>query len=270
MPSAIWKPGRKLGLLRGLGMSILVSLLDPTATTQKSEFLGYVPKAVVDLLVATEGGQYLPITVACLDEEDVETRLTAVKALKFLLDGGADAGVSFIAQNFKTIYPDLIKRLDDASDSVRIAASGGIVSLANVIQFWYTQHPAEQDGQNGMLVDGVYVETRLDSVHWVEMIKGILAKVYLDLHNIPVFPIQHWPSFHYDWQTILPVAPATVSTLFQSLEAISKTELGGDYMFHILNVMFKRYTHVNLSFCPNMNVCLTSLTLAFVIRLNGL
>ncbi|ORY24853.1 ARM repeat-containing protein [Rhizoclosmatium globosum] len=177
MPSAIWKPGRKLGLLRGLGMSILVSLLDPTATTQKNEFLGYVPKAVVDSLVETEGGQYLPVTVACLDEEEVETRLTAVKALKFLLDGGADAGVSFIAQNFKTVYPDLIKRLDDASDSVRVAASGGIVSLANAIQFWYTQHPAEQDGQNGMLVDGVYVETRLDSVHWVEMIKGIVIHV---------------------------------------------------------------------------------------------
>ncbi|ORY32460.1 hypothetical protein BCR33DRAFT_839663 [Rhizoclosmatium globosum] len=93
-----------------------------------------------------------------------------------------------------------------------------------------------------------------------------LAQVYLDLHNIPVFPIQHWPSFHYDWQTILPVAPATVSTLFQSLEAISKAELGGDYMVRTVNAMFKLYTNLNVPFCPNMNTGNVKLSLGYLNR----
>ncbi|KAJ3003855.1 UNVERIFIED_CONTAM: HEAT repeat-containing protein 2, partial [Siphonaria sp. JEL0065] len=177
LPATIWRAGRKLAALRGLGMQILAKLIDPVHTAVKGEYLGYIPKSVMSSYLK-EGGQYLPVTTACMEEDEVETRIVAVKALKFFLDGSVDCKLDFLAEQFKNMYPELLKRLDDASDNVRILSCSTVVSLASAINYWYSTNPAQDEsGMTGVLHNGVCIETRLDDVHWVELVKGIVIHV---------------------------------------------------------------------------------------------
>ncbi|KAJ3024801.1 UNVERIFIED_CONTAM: HEAT repeat-containing protein 2 [Siphonaria sp. JEL0065] len=177
LPVTIWRAGRKLAPLRGLGMQIMASLIDPVHTTVKGEYLGYLPKSVMNAYLK-EGGQYLPVTTACMEEDEVETRIVAVNALKYFLDGAVDCKLHFLAQHFKNTYPELLKRLDDASDNVRILSCSAVVSLTAAIKYWYSTNPAQDEsGMNGVLDNGVYIETRLDDVHWVELVKGVVIHV---------------------------------------------------------------------------------------------
>ncbi|KAI9350767.1 armadillo-type protein [Obelidium mucronatum] len=176
LPATIWRAGRKLARLRGLGMQVLANILNPEHTKETGQFLGYIPKSVMNSFLK-EDGQYLPVTTACMEEDELETRMVAVQSLKWFLEGAVECQLDFLAQQFKNTYPELLKRLDDANDNVRILACSTVIKLIKAIEFWYTQHPAQENGLNGALVNGVYIETRLDDVHWVELVKGTVIHV---------------------------------------------------------------------------------------------
>ncbi|ORY42853.1 hypothetical protein BCR33DRAFT_821660 [Rhizoclosmatium globosum] len=81
------------------------------------------------------------------------------------------------------------------------------------------------------------------------------AQVCLDLHDIPLFRSNTGQAFtiirksvngNNVHMTILPVAPATVTTLLQSLEAIPRAELRDEYKFRVVKVTFELYTNPNI------------------------
>jgi dynein assembly factor 5, axonemal len=88
-----------------------------------------------------------------------------------------------LAANFKLLYPELLKRLDDASDDIRIQACSTISAFANSLLSWNKQweshYTSSSQENNGGFVGpyGTFIETRLDDVHWNEMIKGVLIHV---------------------------------------------------------------------------------------------
>ncbi|KAJ3355712.1 HEAT repeat-containing protein 2 [Entophlyctis luteolus] len=177
LPSAVWKPGRRTSITRGLAMEILSVLLESGPRDLK-EFAGFIPKSALATYVG-EKHAYIPVTLACLDEDEVEIRSVAVKALDAFLYGCVQCGIVFRAQNFKSIYPELWKRLDDSSDIVRIAACKAITRFALALECFHSQHPIDLSSGLGYVdADGTYIECRLDDVHWVEMIKG--ATIHVD------------------------------------------------------------------------------------------
>ncbi|KAJ3122638.1 HEAT repeat-containing protein 2 [Physocladia obscura] len=178
IPSAVWRPGRKTAATRGLGMEILANLLDPKNSISIEEYVGFVPASALNAYLK-EDNSFIPVTTACLEEDEVGIRSVAIVALSYFLSGAAASNALFYAQNFKLIYPELLKRLDDASDAVRILGCTAFTNFARAVVCFYSQHTSQADGVNGYL-DGneKYVESRLDDVHWIEIIKGIA--IHLD------------------------------------------------------------------------------------------
>ncbi|KAJ3228946.1 HEAT repeat-containing protein 2 [Chytriomyces hyalinus] len=179
LPCAVWRAGRKMPPSRGYAMQIISALLDPRAATNaafNAAQIGYVPLASVETFL-TEGNSYVPVTIACLEEDLTWIRVEACVALEHLLNGAARCNAKFTAHAFKIMYPELLKRLDDASDDVRIQACNAFMAFSAAINVWHAQNALPADGTNGYVHEGVYVETRLDSVHWIEMIKGVAIHV---------------------------------------------------------------------------------------------
>ena len=82
----------------------------------------------------------------------------------------------FIAELFKKIYPELLKRMDDASDVIRSHTSKTFQYLFECISQWqYYIQNVEMDSSEG------YVEKSLDDVHYQTIIKGLA--IHLDDSN---------------------------------------------------------------------------------------
>ncbi|KAJ3237761.1 HEAT repeat-containing protein 2 [Chytriomyces hyalinus] len=174
LPCAVWRAGRKMPPSRGYAMQIISALLDPRAAA--NSHIGYIPLASVETFLM-EGNSYVPVTIACLEEDLTWIRVEACIALEYLLNGAARCNARFTAHAFKLMYPELLKRLDDASDDVRIQACKTFMAFSAAINVWHAQNALPADGTNGYVHEGVYIETRLDSVHWIEMIKGVAIHV---------------------------------------------------------------------------------------------
>jgi hypothetical protein len=76
----------------------------------------------------------------------------------------------------------MLKRLDDASDDIRVLTCHTFKTFARALSAWHSQNEAPADGSSGYLVDNAaggkdYIEVRLDNVHWVEMVKGIAIHI---------------------------------------------------------------------------------------------
>ncbi|KAJ3414190.1 HEAT repeat-containing protein 2 [Chytridiales sp. JEL 0842] len=181
IPNATWRAGRKLSAIRGLAMDILLQLLSVDSQVSGSGCIGVVKVAeLMDML--KEGEKLLPVMVGCYDEDEQFTRLTALNASGHLLEGIVRENLAFGAANFKLVYPDLLKRLDDASDDIRILTCNVFKSFAKALGSWHAQNPTPADGSSGYLVDNAsggkdYIEVRLDDVHWIEMVKGVAIHV---------------------------------------------------------------------------------------------
>ncbi|KAJ3115018.1 HEAT repeat-containing protein 2 [Phlyctochytrium bullatum] len=76
-----------------------------------------------------------------------------------------------------SIYPELLKRLDDSSDNIRIHACEVLGVFTELIARFHSKYKDLPDRAHGYMDGTNYVETRLDDVHWVTMVKGICIHV---------------------------------------------------------------------------------------------
>ncbi|KAJ3331441.1 HEAT repeat-containing protein 2 [Blyttiomyces sp. JEL0837] len=176
VPAGTWKPGRKLLAVRTQAMTVMHLLLQTKVPLEGC--VGCLRGGDIERMAQQDGSQFLPVLVGCFDEDDISTRITALKVMGLILDGCKDGVGKLNADNFKLIYPEMIKRLDDASDDVRVVACSSISSLVKAITTWQSQYSQQQTEQSGFVdASGKYIETRLDNVHWTAMVKGVAIHV---------------------------------------------------------------------------------------------
>ena len=91
----------------------------------------------------------------------------------------------------KLMYPELLKRLDDAQDDIRIyTCRYAFISFFNNIQKWQEsvlelcQKYPDMNTVNDSSVESGYKEIRLDSIHWETMVKSLC--IHLDDMNTQV------------------------------------------------------------------------------------
>uniref|UniRef100_S4RX24 Dynein axonemal assembly factor 5 n=1 Tax=Petromyzon marinus TaxID=7757 RepID=S4RX24_PETMA len=107
VPNLVWHAGRTAAAIRTTAVSCLWALLHGGMVTPEQ--------------ASAVSGELLPQAVAMLDEDSKTSRLLACRALRIVLQLLSEKGCDADALN--KIYPEVLKRLDDASDEVRIAAA---------------------------------------------------------------------------------------------------------------------------------------------------
>jgi dynein assembly factor 5 len=95
---------------------------------------------------------------------------------------------STTAPHIKTVYPELIKRFDDAQDDIRILTAKVFVMFFHSIARWQTRMgPLEDSAPGGSSTvkdetcEGGFREIKLDDIHWEAIVKGIT--IHLDDMN---------------------------------------------------------------------------------------
>ena len=102
----------------------------------------------------------LPLLTSCLDDDNTETRLLTCGMLAVALDR---LGAGRITDGWtRTLYPELLKRLDDASDAVRIKSADPIISLIRCFHYSSTYS----------------AEANMDKTNYQYFLRGLL--VHLD------------------------------------------------------------------------------------------
>ncbi|XP_073399199.1 dynein axonemal assembly factor 5 [Dendrobates tinctorius] len=112
-PNLKWQAGRTAGAIRTVAVSCLWVLLQSEILTHE-EIL-----QVQDVL--------MPQVLATLEEDSKTSRLVSCRIIKALL---RVCGPHLDADKLNAIYPEIVKRLDDASDEVRITA-------AKTLNLWF-------------------------------------------------------------------------------------------------------------------------------------
>ncbi|KAI9092359.1 armadillo-type protein [Phlyctochytrium arcticum] len=183
IPNAIWKPGRHLSILRGKSIKVLLALLQ--ATPSPPECVGLLTK---ESLAGKWDPDLLNVLVSTMEETSEETRGDSLRVLNLIL-----LSLHLDAQSYKTVYQELLKRLDDAQDAIRILTAQTWKSFFYSLKTWNTRMTSlrQQAGDsssvlidpNGHVVEsgGELIELRLDDVHWIAMIKGLV--VHMDDPN---------------------------------------------------------------------------------------
>ncbi|XP_062999555.1 dynein axonemal assembly factor 5 [Elgaria multicarinata webbii] len=107
-PNLQWQAGRTAAAIRTTAVACLWALI-------YSELLS--PEEMLNV-----GDALMPQIIATLDEDSKMTRLLSCRIIRVLLDG---CGKQF---ELRKIYPELLKRLDDVSHDVRLAAAKALIS----------------------------------------------------------------------------------------------------------------------------------------------
>ncbi|KAJ3055054.1 HEAT repeat-containing protein 2 [Rhizophlyctis rosea] len=184
IPNAVWKAGRKQAVVRDITMRVLLALLQNGEYGGKS--VGLLDVAAVESVLSQD---LLPIIVSCMDDDNVEERRTTLGITDILLR----SEVRFNGPAIKLLYPELLKRMDDAHDDIRIQTANIWRSFFIVISKWFSNVQSLRDQAPGIvsvLVDeqgqvvgenGSLVEIALDDVHWHAIVKGLT--VHMDDTN---------------------------------------------------------------------------------------
>ncbi|XP_040296642.1 dynein assembly factor 5, axonemal [Bufo bufo] len=123
VPNLKWQAGRTAGAIRTIAVSCLWVLLQSEVLSQEEVL------QVQDVL--------MPQVLATLEEDSKTSRLVSCRIIKALL---GICRQHLDPDKLNTIYPEVVKRLDDASDEVRITA-------AKTLSLWFS------------LIDGRYEMT---------------------------------------------------------------------------------------------------------------
>lgn len=179
MNNLVWKAGRKAMMIRGFATELFLKLLSCESSGAKT--IGCLDKDVLQRLLDK---RILPNVITNMDEDIQKTRQEDLIILNILL-----SQLDFEAPQFKLIYPDLLKRLDDSQDDIRRQALKVFVTLYNTIGRWQDSvADLAQGSEIATVKDDTqecgFREIRLDSVHWEAMIKGMV--VHLDDLNVKV------------------------------------------------------------------------------------
>ncbi|KAK2567034.1 Dynein axonemal assembly factor 5 [Acropora cervicornis] len=138
IPNCVWQAGRTAAAVRSAAISCLWALLQSNLLSHQDA--GQVMKDLLTQLAS------------CLDDHNQTTRLVSCKALQKLL---VSCKSSFNADMLHQIYPELLKRMDDSSDEIRIVVTR-------------TTFPSDYD-------------TELYKLHLEAMFKGLLEAVLIVL-----------------------------------------------------------------------------------------
>jgi dynein assembly factor 5 len=163
--NGIWKAGQKNTVIRGQAMKLL-SIFQKKALVE--------PKCIIE----TFKDEMFPVLISNLDDDLVETRRSSVAVLSssLLLEEIWDADL------YKKLYPELLKRMDDANDNVRTDTAALFALLFDKIGIWQSRWSDKQSVQgNTILEDGEVVEIALDDVHYDTILKGLT--VHMDDTN---------------------------------------------------------------------------------------
>ncbi|XP_074630792.1 dynein axonemal assembly factor 5-like [Acropora palmata] len=141
IPNCVWQAGRTAAAVRSAAISCLWALLQSNLLSHQDA--GQVMKDLLTQLAS------------CLDDHNQTTRLVSCKALQKLL---VSCKSSFNADMLHQIYPELLKRMDDSSDEIRIVVTRTFLA-------YFKTFPSDYD-------------TELYKLHLEAMFKGLL--VHLD------------------------------------------------------------------------------------------
>ncbi|KAI8927803.1 armadillo-type protein [Entophlyctis helioformis] len=175
---------------------ILIRLLaDPAAPLNSQDQMpvhsmqlikGIIGLLRVDTVNALLETDLLPVVMSNLDDDEVATRQATLEIMSLLLGSHVD----WKAPELKKVYPELLKRMDDAQDSLRILCATVWRSFFAAVSAWLARvahlRTAASDLKLSVVqaADGSVVEVGLDSVHWHAMIKGLL--IHMDDTNSQV------------------------------------------------------------------------------------
>ncbi|KAH6565449.1 hypothetical protein BASA60_009949 [Batrachochytrium salamandrivorans] len=174
LPNSIWHAGRKCAVLRMHTMHLLLAFLTCSCLDKSVEnpCVGVLTTQSLDSALEKD---LLPIIISNMEDDEVETRSTSLNVLSHLLD----SSVNWDGAGLKKVYPELLKRLDDAHDSLRIqCAKVWLLYFACVRRWLDRMAPLRSSLQNPSVSvtldanEGV-VEVSLDVVHWQSMVKGL-------------------------------------------------------------------------------------------------
>ncbi|XJO70408.1 hypothetical protein BDV3_000086 [Batrachochytrium dendrobatidis] len=183
IPNSIWHTGRNSALLRMHAMSLLLILLEPRLNSVQADEQECVGFLNVSLLNTTLERDLLPILISNIEDDEIATRITSLKVLSTLLDSDIDWNGSTL----KKLYPELLKRLDDAQDKIRVQCANIWPVYFNSVCRWLAKmassYPIDTTNKLTSIpgADGGVVEIALDTVHWQTMIKGLT--IHLDDTN---------------------------------------------------------------------------------------
>ncbi|KAJ3177528.1 HEAT repeat-containing protein 2 [Irineochytrium annulatum] len=169
VPTATWRPGgNDFKKVRGLSMKCLRLLLE--GSFKRHDPSNALCREYLQHVMGDPESQCFVVTWNCFDEDDEKTRTNALEAMKLLLVTSVAVKVYFKAGTFKKLYEELLKRLDDTQDSVRILTCSVIKSFALAVGAFHSQALRDAPAKDSK----EYVETRLDDGHWEVFLKGVL------------------------------------------------------------------------------------------------
>ncbi|XP_064394922.1 dynein axonemal assembly factor 5-like [Halichondria panicea] len=112
IPNCVWKGGRTAAAIRTAAMTSLQALLQSNllAREQLDSFMS----------------QLMPKVISCLDDDNRSTRLVTSQVLQLLLLTNPP---SITVNVLHTLYSDLLKRLDDSSDEIRLSITHTLIAF---------------------------------------------------------------------------------------------------------------------------------------------
>jgi len=138
VPNLVWRSGKAAEHVRHAAMVSITKLVPLHALT--------APQLAAQLEEA------LPVLTSSLDDDNVETRRLGCLAVDALLTklglGGLDN------ERMRKLYPELLKRLDDASDVVRLQACAPLVTYFQVAHYsavWDETHNLDKSNYQYVL-----------------------------------------------------------------------------------------------------------------------
>ncbi|KAJ3166316.1 HEAT repeat-containing protein 2 [Geranomyces variabilis] len=179
LTNGIWKPGRKAAALRNKTIRTLLAMLASRPAGDACVGVVYAKD-----LAAIWDAHLMALLISVLEDDDMAARRDTLSIFEHLLHS-----LQFDAATFKKLYPELLKRLDDAHDELRIKTARTWPRFFAAIRGWQERvaplRAAAGDGPITVVVNdagvvdlssdakGTLVELRLDDVHWTAMIKGL-------------------------------------------------------------------------------------------------
>ncbi|XP_065919012.1 dynein axonemal assembly factor 5-like isoform X2 [Dysidea avara] len=119
IPNCVWRAGRTAGAIRTAAVTCLQALLQGSFLLEN-----HIGKLLPDLQ---------PRLISCLDDDIQSTRLVSCKVLRQLF---ALKSSNFNVDRLHSVCSDLLKRLDDSSDEIRLA-------MTKTLQAYFSSFPVD-------------------------------------------------------------------------------------------------------------------------------
>jgi dynein assembly factor 5 len=163
----IWRAGKKPAVLRTYATQFLSLFLQL-----------FSPLEAVPFLEPLFASDILPTLCSNVDDDEQTTRQHCLSTLIFVLEV---PGI-WNADAFKKLYPELLKRMDDAKDQVRIHTASVWAAFFPAVKTWMGSvallKGPEDEGKLTTVKDGQVIELGLDRGHYETIIDGLL--IHLD------------------------------------------------------------------------------------------